>query len=257
MNIACFHDLGFGATHRLAEAFNWGKFVIVDGEKTQGDLSRFLNKARAVFITHLHMDHLGDYPTFLEIGDSQGIPWPANYTPPDPSKIWTAAETCPAMDPFEIYKDDLVRVTAILADHRQVYPAFAFRFDTADGSLAISGDTGPNTKGNLQKLAKDVDVLVHEVVDKTWIDATFKGVKQGDPAWPFYIHAISARTSTEDVGKVAQQCGAKTLVLGHIGPGNTPIKRLRKARRNFSGKLIIGEDLMQIGIGKIPSRFRA
>lgn len=335
-------DLGFGATYRLAEAFNRGKFVTVDGEKTQGkDLTCFLNNTRAVFLTHLHMDHLGDYPTFLEIGaragfgdpkplqiigpcargrleedtsgytgtiietaksdswkatstpgtkqmtdlilqafaqtfndcardvgypdltkiidvkeigDPHGIPWPADYTPPDPSKVWTDAETCPAMEPFEIYKDDLVRVSAILVDHRQVYPSFAFRFDTADGSLAISGDTGPNTKGNLQKLAKDVDVLVHEVIDQAWTDHCFKGVKQGDPAWPFYIHAISAHTSSKDVGKVAQQCGAKTLVLSHIVPGNTPIDRLRKVQRNFPGKLIVGEDLMQIGIGKIRSR---
>ncbi|MBI5250758.1 MAG: MBL fold metallo-hydrolase, partial [Desulfomonile tiedjei] len=174
----------------------------------------------------------------------------------DPTKVWTDAETCPAMDPFEIYKDDLVRVSAILVDHRQVYPAFAFRFDTDDGSVVISGDTGPNTKGNLQKLAKDTDVLVHEVIDKTWIDTAFKGVKQGDPAWPLYIHAISAHTVIEEVGKVAQQCGAKTLILSHIGPGNTPIDRLREAQHNFSGKLIIGEDLMQIGIGKIRDRSR-
>ncbi|MFH0824329.1 MAG: MBL fold metallo-hydrolase [Pseudomonadota bacterium] len=330
-------DLGFGATHRLAEAFNWGKFITVDGRKTQADLSCFLNKVRAVFLTHLHMDHIGDYPTFLEIGaragfgvpkpleiigpgnrgrleentsgytgtiiqteksdssqatstpgtkqmtnlilqafaqtfndcaldvgypdltkiidvkeigDPQTIPWPANFTPPDPTKVWTDAETCPAMDPFEIYKDDLVRVSAILVDHRQVYPAFAFRFDTDDGSLVISGDTGPNTKGNLQRLAKDANVLVHEVIDKTWIDTAFKGVKKGDPAWPLYVHAMSAHTVIEDVGKVAQQCGAKTLILSHIGPGNTPIHRLRQAQHNFSGKLIIGEDLMQIGIGK-------
>jgi ribonuclease BN (tRNA processing enzyme) len=336
-------DLGFGATHRLAEAFNWGTFATIDGEKTQTDLSCFLNKVRAVFITHLHMDHIGDYPTFLEIGvragfgvpnplqiigpgnrgrleentsgytgtiiktertdfsqatstpgtkqmtnlilqafaqtfndcardvgypdlsqliqikeigDHQGIPWPTNFTPPDPGKVWTDAETCPVMDPFEIYKDDRVRVSAVLVDHRQVYPAFAFRFDTNDGSLVISGDTGPNTKGNLQKLAKDVDVLVHEVIDETWIDTAFKGVKQGDPAWPLYVHAISAHTTIENVGKVAQQCGAKTLVLSHIGPGNTPIPRLQKAQHNFSGKLIIGEDLMEIGIGKMRDRSR-
>jgi ribonuclease BN (tRNA processing enzyme) len=336
-------DLGFGATHRLAQAFNWGKFITVNGEETQADLSCFLNKVRAVFLTHLHMDHIGDYPTFLEIGaragfgvpnplqiigpgnrgrleentsgytgtiiqtektaasqststpgtrqmtnlllqafaqtfndcaldvgypdltkiinvqeigDPEVIPWPASFTPPNPTKVWTDVETCPAMDPFEIYKDDLIHVSAILVDRRQVYPAFAFRFDTDDGSLVISGDTGPDTKGNLQKLAKDTDVLVHEVIDKTWIDTAFKDVKKEDPAWPLYIHTISAHTVIEDVGKVAQQCGAKTLVLSHIGPGNTPIHRLRKAKDNFSGRLIIGEDLMEIGVGEIRNRSR-
>lgn len=336
-------DLGFGSTQRLAEAFNHARFVTINGEKTQLDLSTFLKNTRAVFFTHLHMDHLGDYPTFLmigaragfgipnrlqiigpgergrleenktgytgtiiktecggpkpitatpgtkqmtnlllqafaqnfndcamdagypdlpniidvkEIGDPRTIPWPANFVPPDPSKPWTRSETCPAMAPFEIYRDDLVRVSATLVDHYQVYPSFAFRFDTDDGSLVISGDTGPDTKGNLQKLAKGADVLVHEVIDNAWIDAAFKGVKEGDPAWPLYYHAITAHTTIQDVGRVAELCQAKTLVLSHIGPGNTPLSRLKKARKNFSGKLIIGEDLMEIGVGRAQKRSR-
>ncbi len=336
-------DLGFGATQRLAEAFNHARFVTIDGEKTQLELSTFLKNVRAVFFTHLHMDHLGDYPTFLmigaragfgipnrlqiigpgdrgrleenqtgysgsiikaecggstpatatpgtkqmtnlllqafaqnfndcaldagypdlpniieakEIGDPRTIPWPADFIPPDPSKPWTRNETCPAMDPFEIYRDDLVRVSATLVDHYQVYPSFAFRFDTNDGSLVISGDTGPDTKGNLQKLANGADILVHEVIDNVWIETAFKGVKEGDPAWPLYYHAITAHTTIQDVGRVAEQCQAKTLVLSHIGPGNTPLSRLKKARKNFSGKLIIGEDLMEIGVGREQKRSR-
>jgi len=336
-------DLGFGATQRLAEAFNHARFVTVNGEKTQLELSTFLKNVRAVFFTHLHMDHLGDYPTFLmigaragfgipnrlqiigpgergrleenktgysgtiikaecggsnpttatpgtkqmtnlllqafaqnfndcamdagypdlpniidvkEIGDPRTIPWPANFLPPDPSKPWTRNETCPAMVPFEIYRDDRVSVSAILVDHYQSYPSFAFRFDTNDGSLVISGDTGPDTKGNLQKLAKGADVLVHEVIDNAWIDAAFKGVKEGDPAWPLYYHAITAHTTIQDVGRVAEQCQAKTLVLSHIGPGNTPLSRLKKAQKNFSGKLLIGKDLMEIGVGRAQSRSR-
>jgi len=200
-----------------------------------------------------------DLPNIIdvkEIGDPRTIPWPANFLPPDPSKPWTRNETCPAMVPFEIYRDDRVSVSAILVDHYQSYPSFAFRFDTNDGSLVISGDTGPDTKGNLQKLAKGADVLVHEVIDNAWIDAAFKGVKEGDPAWPLYYHAITAHTTIQDVGRVAEQCQAKTLVLSHIGPGNTPLSRLKKAQKNFSGKLLIGKDLMEIGVGRAQSRSR-
>ena len=118
-----------------------------------------------------------DLPKIIEIkeiGDPQTIPWPASFITPDPSKPWTRNETCPAMNPFEIYKDHLVKVSATLVDHYQVYPSFAFRFDTNDGSVVISGDTGPNTKGNLQKLAKGTNVLVHEVIDNLWIDTALK-----------------------------------------------------------------------------------
>lgn len=336
-------DLGFGATHRMAEAFNWGTFITYQGQPMQLELSSFLSNLRAVFFTHLHMDHLGDYPTFLEIGaragfgarerlriigpgsrgrleentsgyagtivkadasdpglatatpgtrqmtdlliqafattfndcardvgypdipniievreigDPLGIPWPEGFRVPDPDKPWTTDDTCPAMDPFEIYRDDLVRVTAVLVDHYQVYPAFAFRFDTPDGSVVISGDTGPDTKGNLQRLARDVDLLVHEVIDEAWVEVTFKGVKEGDPAWPLYHHALTAHTAIKDVGMVAEKCRAKTLALSHIGPGNTPLARLKKAGENFSGKLIIGEDLMRIGVGAARRKAR-
>lgn len=336
-------DLGFGATRRLAEAFNRGHFVTYKGQRTQLELSTFLNDVRAVFFTHLHMDHLGDYPTFLEIGARAGyaergplpiigpgprgrleenhsgytgaiieagcagpgqptptpgtarmtdlllqafaqnfndcardegypdltkildvreigdpatIPWPTGFTPPDPARAWTRDDTCPAMEPFEIFTDDRVRVTAVLVDHYQVYPSFAFRFDTEDGSLVLSGDTGPDTSGNLQKLARGADVLVHEVIDELWIEATFRGVKEGDPAWPLYKHVISAHTSTKDVGEVAASCGVETLVLSHIAPGNTPTSRLRLAQRNFPGRLVIGQDLLEVGIGKPRRRAR-
>lgn len=330
-------DLGFGACARLAEAFNYGHFATIGGQTTQLELSTFLTNTRAVFLTHLHMDHLGDYPTFLEIGaragfgakdplviigpgdrgrlddnrsgyagtvikaegcnpaystptpgtkvmtshilqafaqtfnncaqdegypdipkildireigDPKTIPWPKGYVVPDPNKPWTAADTCTAMEPFEIYKDDRLRVTAILVDHFTVYPSFAFRFDTGDGSVVISGDTGPDTRGNLQKLAKGADVLVHEVIDDFWIKTSFKGVTEGTPAWPLYYHVMTAHTSTADVGKVAEQCGVGTLVLSHIAPANAPVARLKMAQQGFSGKLIVGEDLMQIGVGK-------
>ncbi|WP_428563842.1 MAG: MBL fold metallo-hydrolase [Solidesulfovibrio sp. DCME] len=337
-------DLGAGACARLAEGFNCGHFVVRDGQRTQLELSMFLADMRAVFFTHLHMDHLGDYPTFLEIGaragyaqkqpltvigpgdrgrlddnrsgyagtviqarqsdpalttptpgtrlmtdhilqafaqtfndcaqdegypdipksivvkeigDPAALPWPPGFVIPDPAKPWTADITCPAMEPFEVYRDDRLRVTAILVDHFEVYPAFAFRCDTADGSVVISGDTGPDTRGNLQKLAKGADVLVHEVIDDFWIKACYQGVKEGDPAWPLYHHVVTAHTSTADVGRVAQLCGVKKLVLSHIAPANAPVARLRLAQRNFSGTLVVGEDLMEIGLGKPRGRSKA
>ena len=51
----------------------------------------------------------------------------------------------------------------MLVQHAPVFPAFGFRFDTPDGSVVFSGDTGPCD--NVVRLARGADVLVHEVID--------------------------------------------------------------------------------------------
>jgi len=40
--------------------------------------------------------------------------------------------------------DDDVKMTAALVEHPPVIPAFAYRFDTADRSIVISGDSAPS-----------------------------------------------------------------------------------------------------------------
>jgi ribonuclease BN (tRNA processing enzyme) len=205
-----------------------------------------------------HDEGYPDIPKIIdvrEIGDPKTIPWP-----PDSSSRSDQAldlgRHLSAMDPFEIYKDDRLRVTAILVDHYEVYPSFAFRFDTADGSVVISGDTGPEPGATCRSWPGG-PTLVHEVIDDFWIKTCYKDVKEGDPAWPLYHHCVTAHTSSADVGGVAEQCGVKTLVLSHIAPANTPVSRLQLAQKGFSGKLIVGEDLMEIGIGAPRGRAKA
>ncbi len=341
-------DLGHGATYRLAEAFCTGTFVKSDrkygGGIIENGSTTFLKNVKALFFTHLHMDHTADYPAFLLIGAGAGLavdpsnptgsPIPlkvfgpcdrgqleankAGYTgtvvytdsadassiTPTPGTkqmtkiIWQAyaqavnditldtgyrdftalvdvkdigdprdipfpfsipdpnSDSCPKMPPFLIYPEDEkgVSVTATLVDHHQVFPSFAFRFDTPDGSVVFSGDTGPDTKGNLQVLAQGADILVHEVIDRAWVDQKFGFPAEGDPGYALKQHMLSSHTAIDAVGAVARDCEVKILVLNHIVAGNSPYANLRKARENFSGKLIIGKDLMQIGVGKAGSR---
>lgn len=153
----------------------------------------------------------------------------------------------PRLAPFPLYEDDRVRVTGTLVDHGQVYPSFGFRFDTDDGAVAFSGDTAPSD--NLVELAAGADILVHEVIDRAWVESLF-----GQPPFPPEVqalvdHLLESHTTIEDVGQVADRAGVGTLVLNHLVPSNNPTKRWRRAKRGFSGRLVVGEDLMQIGIG--------
>lgn len=157
----------------------------------------------------------------------------------------------PPMEPFKFFEDDRVRVSATLVEHAPVWPAFAYRFDTDDGSIVFSGDTGRSE--NLIKLAKGADILVHEVIVTNWVKGLFptprslaqEGLMQ---------HLLNAHTQVEEVGAIAEAAGVKKLVLSHIVPGNATREQLLPAGKGFSGELVIGRDLMQIGVAQATAR---
>ncbi len=61
---------------------------------------------------------------------------------------------------------------------------------------------------------------------------------------------LSHHTSIEDVGRVAEAAGVKTLVLSHFVPPDDPEITdqmwLDGARRTYKGRIIVGKDLMEI-----------
>ena len=59
-------------------------------------------------------------------------------------------------------------VTAALVDHPPVVPAFAYRFDAADRSIVISGDTARSD--SVVALAQGADVLVHSALYAPAVD---------------------------------------------------------------------------------------
>lgn len=236
------------------------------GSKTPGtkEMTNLLWQAFAQTINDFTLDNGStDFTTLVEVRDIGWteksdivIPLP-RLGSRDPTRqcnpyfIDPNTTPCPPIEPFKVYQDpdNDVSVWATLVDHHQVFPSFAYRFDTPDGSVVISGDTGANTCGNLKRLAQGADILVHEVIDEAWVVLL---AETGVPA-ALIEHLNSVHTKISEVGGVAEDCGVRALVLNHIVPGNTPVGHLVKAKQNFSGKLIIGEDLMQIGVGKVRS----
>ncbi|PRA11686.1 MBL fold metallo-hydrolase [Arthrobacter sp. MYb211] len=179
---------------------------------------------------------------------------------PRPDELWEAfdvpvpkeymknpnSDPCPAMEPFDFFEDDRIKVSAILVNHAPVFPALAYRFETEEGSVVFSGDTGLTP--NITTLAQGADVLVHEVLDKTWPESLFPQPRS-DAQEGLYQHLIQAHTLIEDVGKVAQAANVGTLVLSHLVPGNRPDEVWARCAEDFDGKLVIGRDLDVIGVG--------
>ena len=144
-----------------------------------------------------------------------------------------------------VMSDDHVKVTATLVDHPPVVPAFAYRFDAADRSVVISGDTAPSD--NLVKLAQGADVLVHSVVYPPAVD---RFVARVPNLKALRTSILAHQTSAEDAGRVAQAAGIKTLVLSHFVPPDDPEVTdqmwIDAARVHYRGSVIVGKDLLEI-----------
>lgn len=152
----------------------------------------------------------------------------------------------PQMDPFEVYRDDLVTVTAILVEHPPVAPAFAFRFDTAEGSVTISGDTCFTQ--NVVTLAQDTDLLLHEAIDFDWVEQLY-GDKTDGASHAARDHHYKSHTSVRDAAKAAQAAGARQLALHHLVPGHAPDRVWLEAAEHFSGRFVLPNDLDTIPFG--------
>jgi ribonuclease BN (tRNA processing enzyme) len=149
----------------------------------------------------------------------------------------------PVMEPFEIFSDDLVTVTATLVRHAPVAPAFAFRFDTAEGSVTISGDTGRSA--NLVRLARNTDLLLHEAIDLEWVHRDRPDMSE-ESRLAAIDHHSHAHTSVADCVKVATDAGARALALHHLVPGTAPKEVWWRGAADFDGTFLVPDDLDEI-----------
>jgi ribonuclease BN (tRNA processing enzyme) len=223
----------------------------------------------AVFVTHQHSDHNADYGNLLMFAWVAGLTAPIDTYGPPPLEKMTRLflemnaydldirqkdegrpPLAPSIRPHEISEagvvvdDGHVKVTAALNVHPPVVPSFAYRFDTADRSIVISGDT--NVSPSLIRLAAGADVLVHEVMHVSSIGQLL--AKDRD-ATRLREHLLASHTSIEDVGRVAAEANVKTLVLSHFVPGDVDLpddEWTAGAERHFKGRVIVGADLMEI-----------
>ena len=229
-----------------------------------------LPKLRHVFITHQHSDHNADYGNLLLLAWASGLRTRVDTWGPPPLEKMTRlffemnaydidiriadegrVPLVPLVHAHEfsesgtILRDDNVKATCTLVDHGMVKPAFAYRFDTADRSIVISGDT--NRSDNLVRLAQGADLLVHEAL---YVPAVDRLVARVPNAATLKKHIIEAHTAVEDCARVAAAAGVKTLVLSHLVPADDPSVSeqtwLDAARPHFSGRIIVGRDLMEL-----------
>ncbi len=241
-------DAGPGVVRRAAEAADKHGLEALTPERLTH-----------VFLTHLHSDHTVGLPDLLY------TPWVLDRI--DPLYVAGPPGTAAMVDHLEqafredvsmrlfglepanngghrtevsetrggvVYEDERVRVTAFRVPHGSWPVALAYRFDTADRSIVVSGDTGPAPEV-MKRACNGCDVLVHEV----YAQAGWEG---REPVWQRY-HA-DFHTSGPDLGQIARDAGARSLVLTHqLLWGATPEQLLEEVRLHYSGPVHFGNDL--------------
>ncbi len=229
-----------------------------------------LTTLRHIFLTHHHSDHNADYGNLIWLAWAAGLRTQVDTWGPPPLAKMTRLffemnETdinariadegrlplVPLVHVHEpregglVMRDDQVTVRATLVHHPPMVPAFAYRFDAVDRSIVISGDT--TRSDNLVKLAQGADLLVHSAV---YLPAVDRLVARVPNATALKRSIIAGQTSAEDVGRVAEAAGVKTLVLSHLIPADDPEVTdqmwIEAARIHFRGSVIVGKDLLQV-----------
>jgi ribonuclease Z len=239
-------DCGPGVVRRAAAARLAGVTAL-----DMPDLTR-------LFVTHLHSDHTAGYADLIL------TPWVLErdqpfevYGPPgirsmtdhilaaysedinirlhgsQPQNATGIQVNAHEIDPGEIYQDENVRVTAFAVPHGAWSHAFGFRFDTADRSIVITGDT--TATDSVVEACNGCDVLVHEVYAK-W------GLDRRTPEWQAYYRA--SHTSGVELGEIAARAQPKLLVLYHqLLSGATEAQLLAEIRQSFDGPVVFADDL--------------
>lgn len=146
----------------------------------------------------------------------------------------------PEMDPFVVYEDSQVRVSAILVEHPPMAPAFGYRFDTDGGSVVISGDTAFTP--NMTTLAENADLLLHEAIDLEWLMSKYPDPSDAG-ARAVRSHHERSHTSITDAMTVARTAGVGRLALHHLVPGDSAPSLKKQLADESTMQPIIPDDL--------------
>jgi ribonuclease BN (tRNA processing enzyme) len=143
----------------------------------------------------------------------------------------------------EVFKDEHVTVTAIPVQHG-AWEAFAYRIQTRDKTILLSGDARPSP--GLTEACQGCDLMIFEVY-------TMGSTDKVTPEWQAYRRAY--HTSTQELAEIANASRPKRLVLYHranpgcdqvgtnCGDSGSEEEALAEMRRFYAGEVVEAHDL--------------
>jgi ribonuclease Z len=215
-----------------------------------------------VFLTHLHHDHICDFPFFVISGwmlnrttspillGPKGTQHFAKHLFEDGAfqadfvarsayslrkeNLQAVRPDVREIEPGLVYEDEEVRIIAGHVDHlpHEVCECFGVRIEAEGKVVAFSGDTKPCA--GMLELARDADLLIHECTfPQSFIDHRAKtGV------------GTYAHTSPLGLGLLARESRAKSVVATHFGHFDSTSPVLKRAAGKHLPVELMGPHLL-------------
>jgi len=211
-----------------------------------------------VFLTHLHSDHTVGLPDLIHTGwvAERAVPlrvfgpsgtsrmvdhlqeaWGDDIrmrttgTTPIPPEGWRVETR--EIQPGVVYQDSNVVVKAFRVPHPEWKESFGYRFETADRTVVISGDTGPS--GAVVDACNGCDLLIHEVYSAIRFELR-------TPEWQAY-HRV-AHTSTYTLADLATRARPTLLVMYHqLYWGTDDAGLIAEIATRYAGPVMSARDL--------------
>ncbi len=241
--------------------FDCGRGVLIRAAAAASSAGAF----RALFLTHLHSDHITDLNDILTSRwITSFVPNPLTvFGPGGTSAVVQATEAMlepdigyrlahhdelqwrpsPVVTEVEygvIFEAGAVRDTAGPTEHAPVRPTVGFRVDDGDRSVVIAGDTVPCA--GLDELCVGADMLVHTVVRRDLIEMV--GLAR-------LTDVLDYHSSVPDAAQTADRAGVGTLVLTHLVPAPAPGTEqewIDQAVTHFGGDVVLAVDLLTLEV---------
>ncbi|MEM7472262.1 MAG: MBL fold metallo-hydrolase [Pseudomonadota bacterium] len=225
----------------------------------------------AIFITHLHSDHVLELGPLLYTAWTTGLNHQVRvYGPEGIESYWENFLQAMAFDyairlddegrpplrdlvevttygPGLVIEGDELSVAAFRVDHPPVTDCFALRFEAGGKSVVFSADTCYFPP--LAEFAKGANILVHEAMLTAGVD---KIVARTPGAGRLHEHLLASHTPADDAGRIASAAMVGQLVLNHLVPADDPDFDEKdwtaEVSKTWNGAVTLGHDGLTIPI---------